>query len=71
MLPEPERKTVDQTVYEAASQVVKPWPRIEKDPVPMYEEGRFVKSFPIELPMGTRDLKQPRHTAEWAQHKQQ
>ena len=72
--PEPERKTVDDTVLDVCSQVVQPWPQIDKEPVPMYEEGRFVKSFPLAFPMGVGDLKQPRlrddfSTAEWVQHK--
>ena len=73
-VPEPERKTVDDTVLDVCSQVVQPWPQIDKEPVPMYEEGRFVKSFPLAFPMGVGDLKQPRlrddfSTAEWVQHK--
>ena len=51
-----------------------PWPEIEKEPIPMYEEGRFVKAFPLEFPMGVGDLKQPClrddfSAADWAQHK--
>ena len=65
---------MDDTVRDLCSEVVQPWPQIDKEPVPMYEEGRFVKSFPLAFPMGVGDLKQPRlredfSTAEWVQHK--
>ena len=39
----------------------------------MHEDGRFAKAFPLEFPMGTADLHQPRlradfTTADWVQH---
>ena len=39
----------------------------------MRDDGRFVKAFPVEFPMGVADLRQPRlrsdfSVAEWVQH---
>ena len=50
------------------------WPVIQKEPVPLFEEGRFVKAFHLEFPMGVGDLQQSQlrddfTTAEWVQHK--
>ena len=74
MAQEPERHLVADTLQDTVSNLVKPWPEIEKKPVPMYEDGRFVKAFPLEFPMGTGDLSQPClrgdfSTADWVQHK--
>ena len=74
LVAEPDRKGVAEEIEEVCANAVRPWPVIEKTPVAMNEEGRFVKAFPLEFPMGVGDLKQPQvrgdfTAAEWAQHK--
>ena len=49
MLSAPEQKSVNETLHSELSQDVYPWPQIEKDPTPRFEEGRFVKSFPLQF----------------------
>ena len=73
LIPEVERKGVFEEVAEICEDAVglRPWPVIE---VGMNEEGRFVKAFPLEFPMGVGDLKQPQirndfSPTEWGQHK--
>ena len=73
-VPQPERHLLSDTIFDVCSQVVQPWPTIERDPTLPHEEGRFAKAFPLEFPMGTGDLRQPRlrddfTAADWAQHK--
>ena len=56
-----------------ARELVLPWPRIDADPCPMHEDGRFAKAFPLEFPTGLGDLHQPRlrsdfSVADWVQH---
>ena len=60
-------------MQDVCEDVLLSWPEIEKEPIPIYEEGRFVKVFPREFPMGVGDLKQPClrddfSAADWAQH---
>ena len=55
------------------SQAIWPWPSISPNPTRELEDGRFVKSHPIEFPMGTGDLRQARlrsdfSPADWVQH---
>ena len=52
----PDRKSVGDALHSEVSQEVYPWPRVDMQPVPRYEEGRFVKSFPLQFPMGVGDL---------------
>jgi len=71
---EPERQGVAEATEEACRDAVRPWPKIEKEPVSMSEEGRFVKAFPLEFPMGVGDFRQPQlrddfNVMEWIQHK--
>jgi hypothetical protein len=40
--------------------VVHAWPPIAEDPMGERADGRFVKAFPLEFPMGQGDLRQPR-----------
>ena len=68
------RQGVAEATEEVCRDAVRPWPAIEKDPVAMSDEGRFVKAFPLEFPMGVADLKQPQlrddySVMEWVQHK--
>ena len=53
-----------------------PWPQIQQTPTGYREDGRFAKSFPLELPFGVGDLYQPRvrsdfSTLDWAQRQLQ
>ena len=71
---EPEQHRVADAVHDVCTDIVHPWPTIDRDPVPLYEEGRFVNAHPPDFPMGVGDLHQPRlrddfSTADWAQHK--
>ena len=77
LVPEPARQGVADEVADVCDDAVGkryPWPVVEKTPVPANEEGRFAKAFPLELPMGVGDLRQPQlredfTPVEWAQHK--
>ena len=74
MVLQPEQKSVGDTLQNEVSQEVYPWPQIEKNPTPRFEEGRFVKSFPLQFPMGVGDLYQSGlrddfSATKWAQHK--
>jgi hypothetical protein len=74
VVPEPERHLMSDTLCEVAEKHVGTWPQVERDPVPLYEEGRFVKAFPLQFPMGVGDLVQSGlrddfSAVEWAQHK--
>ena len=74
VVPLPEQKSVNETLQTEISQEVYPWPQIETDPAPRYEEGRFVKSYPTQFPMGVGDLRQSclrddYSVSKWAQHK--
>ena len=40
--------------------IVYPWPSIAEEPIGERADGRFVKAFPLEFPMGQGDLRQPR-----------
>ena len=65
---------MNDTLQSELSQEVLPWPQIEKEPLSRYEEGRFVKSFPLQFPMGVGDLRQSSlrddySASKWAQHK--
>ncbi len=33
------------------------WPTVATEPVPKRDDGRFVKSFPLEFQMGVADLR--------------
>ena len=53
--------------------IVHAWPTVSEDPTALSDDGRFVKSFPLEFPMGIGDLRQPRlranfSVADWVQH---
>ena len=70
----PDEKSVKETLQTEISQEVYPWPQIEKEPLSRFDEGRFVKSFPLQFPMGVGDLRQSclrddYSVAKWAQHK--
>ena len=73
-VPQPERRLLADCIFEECARVAEPWPTIERDPTEPREEGRFVKAFPLEFPMGVGDLYQARlrdgfSAAAWAQHK--
>jgi hypothetical protein len=55
-----------------ARNVVYGAPGVSKDPVPVDDIGRFVRSHPLEFPLGIGDLNEPRPwpvtVHEWAQH---
>ena len=59
LVAEPARQGIAEATEEICRDAVRPWPVIEKEPVATSEEGRFVKAFPLEFPMGVADLKQP------------
>ena len=66
------RKVLEETSARVRDYVY-PWPRIEREPLRHDDDGRFVKSFPVEFPMGTGDLQQTRvrsdfSVAEYVQH---
>ena len=68
----PQRHVLQETKDRLAATVF-PWPRIDRDPLSEMDEGRFVKSFPLEFPMGTGDLRQARvrtdfSVADYMQH---
>ena len=74
VLPKPEERTLGDHIVEDCTVAVAPWPTIERDPTSPYEDGRFVKAFPLEFPMGQGDLRQARlrddfSVMAWAQHK--
>jgi len=65
--------TVDGRLRRDVRDVVQPWPTIEAHPTDAWCDGRFVKAFPLEFPMGVADLHQERlrsdfTAAAWAQH---
>ena len=59
LVAEPARQGIAEATEEICRDAVRPWPVIDKEPVATSEEGRFVKAFPLEFPMGVADLKQP------------
>ena len=66
------RKVLEETTTRVRDYVY-PWPRIEREPLRHDDDGRFVKSFPVEFPMGTGDLQQTRvrsdfSVADYVQH---
>ena len=68
----PQRKVLEETTSRLHDYVY-PWPRIEREPLRHDDDGRFVRSFPIEFPMGTGELHQTRirsdfSVAEYMQH---
>ena len=74
VVPVPEQKSVNETLHTKLSQEVLPWPQTEMEPMGRYDEGRFVKSFPLRFPMGVGDLRQSGlrddySVTKWAQHK--
>ena len=65
--------TVDDRLHRDVRDIVQPWPTIEAQPADAWCDGRFVKAFPLEFPMGVADLHQERlrsdfTAAAWAQH---
>ena len=66
-------KEVQSETSRMAQELLWPWPTIAVEPTPESDDARFVKAFPLELPTGTGDLRQPRmrndfHAADWVQH---
>ena len=66
-------KQVEEATQEHLQDTIFPWPRILEEPTPERADGRFVKAFPLEYPMGVADLQQPRlrsdfHVADAVQH---
>ena len=66
-------KEVQAETSRLAQELLWPWPTIAVEPTPESDDARFVKSFPLELPTGTGDLRQPRmrnelNTADSVQH---
>ena len=53
-------RDVAEALRENVADVVLPWPVIDRVPVAECDDGRLVKSFPVEFPMGQGDLHQPR-----------
>ena len=73
-LDKPPSLEVEDTTLLRVAETVFPWPHILSEPTREKDDARFVKSFPLELPMGTGDLRQPRlrndfSTVDWVQHK--
>ena len=69
-------RSVESELTERITDVVHPWPQIQQTPTGYREDGRFAKSFPLELPFGVGDLYQPRvrsdcSTLDWAQRQLQ
>ena len=67
---------VAEEVVSSVEATVHAWPEVKEGPTKPLEDGRFVKSFPLEFPMGTGDLRQTClrrdfTAAEWLQHKLQ
>ena len=67
-------RDVAEALRENVADVVLPWPVIDRVPVAECDDGRLVKSFPVEFPMGQGDLHQPRlrsdfSAADYVQHK--
>ena len=63
---------VEEESERLAQKLVHGWPAVEAEPTPLRAPGRFVKSFPLEFPMGVADLFEARprgvRPEEWAQH---
>ena len=75
ILKDPQRSVEDE-LKNRVSDIVYPWPEIQSTPTGYREDGRFAKSFPLELPFGVGDLYQPRlrndfSTVDWAQRQLQ
>ena len=69
-------RSIGSELKERVTDVVHPWPQIQNNPTGYREDGRFAKSFPLELPFGVGDLYQPRlrsdfSTMDWAQRQLQ
>ena len=63
----------DAEVLRTAERLVYGWPSKQADPTGAVTEGRFVKSFPLDFPMGIADLYDNERLlkvspAEWVQH---
>ena len=63
----------DAEVLRTAERLVYGWPSKQADPTAAVSEGRFVKSFPLDFPMGVGDLYDNQRPlkvspAEWVQH---
>ena len=67
-------QAVQEALEHRVADVVKPWPTIDRTPVPERSDGRLVKSHPLDFPMGQGDFRQPRlHSTssafDYVQHK--
>ena len=58
--PEHDKTTVQDALETQVSGVIHPWPTIQRSAVPEREDGRLVKSHPLDFPMGQADFRQPR-----------
>ena len=63
---------VEEESLRVAQHLVYGWPAVHEEPTRPQDLGRFVKSFPLDFPMGTADLHEERRwkvsTQEWVQH---
>ena len=69
----PVKEAVEDQTRQRLEETVFPWPRIGEEPTSERDDGRLVKAFPLEFPMGVADLRQPRlrsdfHVADAVQH---
>ena len=72
--PEHDKTTVQDALETQVSGVIYPWPTIQRSAVPEREDGRLVKSHPLDFPMGQADFRQPRLNSrfsafDYVQHK--
>ena len=63
----------DDEAIRTAERLVYGWPSKQAEPTGAVNEGRFVKSFPLDFPMGIADLYESQRVhkvspAEWVQH---
>ena len=53
-------RNVEDVTQQAVQEAIYAWPQIGELLVPEREDGRWVKAFPLQFPMGVADLRQPR-----------
>ena len=67
-----DRPDDEEEALRTAERLVYGWPSRGTDPTGAHSRGRFVKSFPLEFPMGIGDLNEERprkvSVEEWVQH---
>ena len=72
--PEHDKTAVQEGLETQVTEVIYPWPTIQRSAVPEREDGRLVKIHPLDFPMGQADFRQPRLNSrfsafDYVQHK--